>query len=130
MDITPLIRSDQQVIQSYSSGVFKVSSVSYEYPVLVTPDNTERWVVPSDITDLGKELHVEHFEQIIEQASEIDLVLLGCGRTMFMMKHDLRAALKEHGIIVDVMDTGAACRTYNVLMAEGRRLIAALYPVS
>lgn len=131
MDITPLIRSDQQVIQSYSSGVFKVSSVSYDHPVLVTPDNTVRWVVPfDDMTDLGKELHIDHFAQIIAQASEIDLVLLGCGRTMFMMNHDLRAALKEHGIIVDVMDTGAACRTYNVLMAEGRRLIAALYPVS
>ena len=57
------------------------------------------------------------------------VVLCGSGKTADRPGADLRQALKNAGLNVDYMDTGAACRTYNVLMAEGRRVAAALLPV-
>jgi len=60
----------------------------------------------------------------------VEILLLGCGRRMAMVPSALRARLKAAGIVVDAMDTGAACRTYSVLLAEGRRVAAALLPVT
>jgi uncharacterized protein len=58
----------------------------------------------------------------------VELLLLGLGRRMAPVAPALRAALKAHGIAVEAMDTGAACRTYNLLVAEDRRVAAALLP--
>lgn len=126
MDVTPLIRADQQVIQSYAGGVFKVSSASYESAILVMPDETCLWDVGG--VETINDLTIDHFNLFIENAGSIDVVLLGCGATMAFMPSDLKSALKDAGLSVDVMDTGAACRTYNVLMAEGRRVACALLP--
>ena len=60
----------------------------------------------------------------------VDLLLLGCGAAMRPVAPALRAALRKAGIAVEPMDTGAACRTFNVLLAEGRRVAAALVAVS
>ena len=126
MDVTPLIRQDQQVIQSYAGGKFKVSNEVYEGAILVMEDKTELWDV-AVITDV-KDLTPDHFKPLIENADAIDVVLLGSGAVMAFMPKDLKTALKEAGLSVDIMDTGAACRTYNVLMAEGRRVACALLP--
>ena len=60
----------------------------------------------------------------------IELLLLGCGRRMAPPPSGLRQALRQAGIVLEVMDTGAACRTYNVLLSEERRVAAALLPAS
>lgn len=65
-----------------------------------------------------------HFEVIAELAPEI--VLLGSGRQLRFPDPTLLAPLSERGVGVEVMDTGAACRTYNILMAEGRTVAAVL----
>lgn len=126
MDVTPLINSDQQVIQSYSNGRFRVSGHSYGGAVFVSPDRTESWDFTGDINALT----VEDFAPLFDRADEIDVVLLGCGSEMVFVPPSFRAQLKEYGLVVDVMDTGAACRTYNVLMAEGRRVVAAMLPTT
>ncbi len=126
MDVTPLIRSDQQVIQSYAGGQFRVSGAVYDHAILVTPQGTMTW---EDPVDAIADLTLESFSQIIEMADEIDVVLLGCGAKMAFMDMALKKALSEKGLPVDVMDSGAACRTYNVIMAEGRRVVAALLTV-
>ncbi|HET6224238.1 MAG TPA: Mth938-like domain-containing protein, partial [Dongiaceae bacterium] len=59
----------------------------------------------------------------------IDLLLVGCGARMAPLPPALRQALRQIGVVMEPMDTGAACRTYNVLMAEGRRVCAALIAV-
>lgn len=125
MDVTPLVKANQQIIQSYAGGQFKVSGRSYGGAVIVTPDATREWAFSGDV----KTLQESDFEFLFEQADEIDVVLLGCGKATTFMQPDLRKALREKGLNVDVMDSGAACRTYNVLMAEGRRVAAALIPV-
>jgi uncharacterized protein len=62
-------------------------------------------------------------------AGQIELLLLGCGPRMALIPSTLRAALRAKGIVLEPMDTGAACRTYNVLAAEGRKVAAALIAV-
>lgn len=126
MDVTPLIGKDSQVIQSYANGVFKVSNVRYDYPVIISVDKTLRWDIGN--VDHVSDLDIDSFKAIIDINNEVDVVLLGCGATMTFLSPALRREIKEIGLSVDVMDTGAACRTYNVLMAEGRRVVCALLP--
>lgn len=126
MDVTPLVKHGAQIIQSYAGGRFRVSGQVFEGAVIVAPSFVESWDVEGDCL---KALRSQDFQSLIDQADEIDVVLLGCGARMQFMPVDLKTALKDKGLSVDVMDTGAACRTYNVLMAEGRRVVAALLPV-
>ncbi len=64
---------------------------------------------------------------VIAAAETTDILLLGCGARIEMVPKALREMMKERaGIVIDAMDTGAAARTYNVLMAEERRVAAAL----
>ena len=125
MDVTPLIPEGRQIIQGYGVNGFKVNGVSYDCAIIVSPMKTRSWAAPSDFSNLSE----EDFSPLADQAGEIDVVLLGCGARGEFFPPKLRAALKEKGLIIESMDTGAACRTYNVLMAEGRRVTAALMPM-
>ncbi len=62
-------------------------------------------------------------------ATPTELVVLGCGPRAVFIAPDVRAALKAAGMALEVVDTGSACRIYNVLLAEGRRVAAALIPL-
>lgn len=121
MDVTPLIRVGQQIIQSYAGGKFKVSGVVYDGAVIVTPDQTVSWGAPESINDLTP----EHFQNVDKR----NVILLGTGKVMAFIPPAVKKNLKEAGLNVESMDTAAACRTYNVLMAEGRMVAAALMPV-
>lgn len=125
MDVTPLISSDRQVIQKYSADGFKISGVTRAGPVLVMPDWQKDWPVANDFTTLN----IDSFTALTDRADDIDVVLLGTGASQKFFSPALKQSLKEKGLIVEAMDTGAACRTYNVLMAEGRRVAAALLPL-
>lgn len=127
MDVTPLIKSDAQVIQSYAGGSFRVSGAVYEGPIIVTSTSTAPWALDNKKSEV-KGLSEDDFRELVDKADEIDVVLLGCGARRQFIDPALKKALKDKGLSVDVMDTGAACRTYNVLMAEGRRVVAALLP--
>ena len=120
-DVTPLIPAGRQVVDSYGRNGFHVSGVAYEGAILVTPDATVAWRIGS-VTEVTLDSLSVLFERGIE------ILLLGCGARMAPVPMDLRAALKARGIVVDAMDTGAACRTYNILLAEERRVAAALLP--
>ena len=122
MDVTPIIPADRQVIDSYGASGFHVSGAAYQGAILVFPDRTERWSVSA-----LNEVTAESLRPVIEHG-DIQVLLLGCGRRMQPAPPALRQALRSAGIVVDAMDTGAACRTYNVLLAEDRRVAAALLP--
>ena len=64
------------------------------------------------------------------QAGSVELLLIGTGARMSQIDRELRQTLRADGVVIEAMDTGAACRTYNVLMAEGRRVAAALIAVA
>lgn len=124
MDVTPLIKEGQQIIQSYAGGKFRVSAVEYDHAVIVFPQETLAWDGVSHFDDLTE----ESFQPLIDRAGDIDVVLLGTGANMKFFDPALKAALSQKGLVIDAMDTGAACRTYNVLMAEGRRVVAVMLP--
>lgn len=120
-DVTPLIPAGRQVVDSYGRNGFHVSGVAYEGAILVTAEATVAWPVGS-LTEVTLDSLSALFDRGIE------ILLLGCGARMVPVPPALRTALKAKGMVVDAMDTGAACRTYNVLLAEERRVAAALLP--
>lgn len=121
MDITPLIPADRQVIQAYGKGRFRVNGALFDKAIIVFPERTISWP--------GADLTVAALEPALASAGEVELLLVGCGPRAMLVPSDVRQALRQVGIVVDAMDTGAACRTYNVLLAEGRLVAAALMPV-
>jgi len=126
MDLTPLIPVGRQIIESYGDLRFKVTGTVHEGSVLVFPTRTIGWT----IRDMAS-LSIDSLAPVIDaaQAGEVDLLLLGCGPRLAMVPRDLRTALRAQNVVVEPMDTGAAARTFNVLMAEGRRIAAALIAV-
>ena len=124
MDITPLVSSNSQIVQGYAAGRFKVGGKDYHSAILVYPDRVESF--PIDSFDA---LSADHLQPVLKQAGNIDVVLLGCGAKMQFVPPALRKLFSDNGLSLEPMDSGAACRTYNVLMAEGRRVAAILLPV-
>ena len=117
MEPAPSPESGRQVIERYGAAGFRVSGVFFAGPVLVLPDRTIPWPEPAATIDaLAPAIARGGFE----------LILIGLGRRGAPVGPALRAALKACGIGVEAMDTGAACRTYNLLVAEDRRVAAAL----
>jgi uncharacterized protein len=124
MDVTPLIPADRQFIDSYGPGVFRVSGTLYEGPLLVFPDRTQVWNAT-----LFAELTLQNFDFVRSAEPAVEILLLGSGPKMGLLPSKLRHELRDAGIVVDVMESGAACRTYNVLLSEERRVAAALLPI-
>ena len=122
MELTQVIRADRQVIERYAASGFRVSGVIFQGPVLVFPDRTIPWQVAT-----AREIDADSLAPVIEHGG-VEILLLGLGRSMRAMPAALRTRLKAARISLEPMDTGAACRTYNVLIAEDRRVAAALIP--
>ncbi len=127
MDVTPLVRQGQKIIQSYSRGSFKVNGERFEHALIVQPDDCFEWDTQNNT--FGS-LTVSDFQYFTDHAKEYDVFLIGCGDDMAFLQPSVKKELRAQGVNIDVMTTGAACRTYNVLMAEGRRVVCALLPVS
>ena len=119
---TPDRPSTPQVIQAYGNGGFTVSGVRHDGAAIVLRTRTLPWAPPDDLSRLA----IAEFAAVIDASADVDIVLLGCGRRAVMLNGELRAALKKAGITVETMDTGAACRTFNLLQMEGRRVAAML----
>ena len=119
MELTPLVQPGRQIIERYGPSGFRVSGTVYPGAVLVFPDFTVTWAAAA-MTEAGLAPVVEH--------GGVELLLLGLGRRMVPIAPALRASLKARGIAIEAMESGAACRTYNVLLAEDRRVAAALMP--
>jgi uncharacterized protein len=119
MELTPLVPPGRQVIERYAASGFRVSGAIYAGPVLVFPDVTLVWTEAA--------LTAESLAPVVEHGG-VELLLIGLGRRMGPVTAALRTALKASGLAIEAMDTGAACRTFNVLLAEDRRVAAALLP--
>ena len=126
MDVTPLIPSDRKVITGYGPGIIRVNDEAFQDPVVVWPTQTAPWAVgdPQALTETD-------FQFLTDTAMDepLEVLLIGTGARMQFIPPALREAIRKLGPVADIMDTGAACRTYNVLLAEGRPIAAALLPV-
>ena len=108
------------LITSCGPGFVAVNGVRYDASLLVTPDMIDpKWPVP-DISCLG----IAHVHALL--ASRPEVVLLGTGARLQFPPLEALSPLIEARVGYEIMDTGAACRTYGILMAEGRRVLAAL----
>ena len=123
-DITPLIPVGRKIVQSYGGGGFRISGEDFTGSVIVLPEA----VIPWPVTTL-EDISFESLSAITGSASSVGVLLIGMGASMTFLDPDLRMALKAHGIVAESMDTGAACRTLNVLVSEDRAAAAALIAV-
>ena len=114
--------TDMNTVTAYGPGWIEINRERFEGAVLVMPESE---VVAWPVQDFDA-LTAEAMEGLLEYSPE--LVLLGTGATQRFPHPAFGAALMRAGVGLDVMDTQAACRTYNILMSEGRRVLAALLP--
>jgi uncharacterized protein len=115
------VTGGRQVVETYGAGGFRISGVEFRGSVLVLPDRSLDWPVRT-VSDMSE----ASFAEVMGAEGAVEILLLGTGRRMQAVPASLRLALKRSGIMLEAMDTGAACRTYNVLIAEDRRVAAAL----
>ena len=120
MDVTPLISNRNSVVQSYGPNGFRISGKNYDQNIAVSVLDVTNW------TDKAfEDLELEDFTAFFE--NKPDVLFIGTGQTMLHLPHALKSALKDKKILVETMDTGAACRTFNALMSDGRNICAILY---
>lgn len=124
MDLLPRIPADRQVINAYGDGGFRISGKHWTESVLVFPGQTLPWGI-ADISAIS----TASLEPAFSMAPAVELLLIGCGPNMVFIDKALRGEIRTRGLVIEPLDTGAACRTYNLLMGEGRRVAAALIPV-
>jgi uncharacterized protein len=107
-------------IKSYDSHKIKINDQIYQNSIIITPNTLIPNWRPRSLAELG----AQDLQAIIDLQPEI--VLLGTGNKFKMPPAKLLQPLYEAGLGVECMDTGAACRTYTALMAEGRNVVAAI----
>jgi uncharacterized protein len=114
--------SSSNRIRSYGTGEIKINDSAFTAPVIVSSSAIE----PGPAITAVDELAVPHAAAVL--AHEPEVVLLGTGPRQSFPTPEFGAALLRAGVGFEVMDTGAACRTFNVLVAEQRRVVALLIP--
>ena len=114
-----------QLVHGYGGNSFRISGERYNGSVLVQPRQTAIWTPPAKPETLTIDDLLPHFGDDFPA-----LFVLGVGDAPMDPMNDLAAALRHHGIALEVMSTPAACRTWNVLMSEGRDAITGLYDVA
>lgn len=111
-------------IDAYGNGGFRFADMSHRGSVLALPSGIRAWDVsgPDGFT-------TEAFAAVLAERRAIDVLLIGAGRNIAVLPDALVWMFREARIGVDVMATGAAARTYNIMLGEGRQVAAALVAI-
>jgi uncharacterized protein len=122
--MTPARFPGRAPIDAYGNGGFRFADMSHRGSILALPSGIEAWPVTriEDITTAA-------LARLISEASAIEILLVGTGDKMTPLPKDSRVALEAAGLFPDLMATGAAVRTFNVLLSEERAVAAALIAV-
>ncbi len=114
----------RKVISGYGNGGFRISDIRHEGSVIVFPETVVSWPVSAmdEVTPVS-------LDDVVVEASRVDILLVGCGNDSALVPKEVRDLMRQHGIVIDAMTTGAACRTYNILLSEARQVAAALIAV-
>ncbi len=118
MEINEAGFGNRTPVDGYGPGVFRVAGALREGPLALLPGGAVDWPGLPEV------------KAFLDQAEQIDVLLIGMGDEIAPLEQVTRTALEEAGIGVEVMGTGPACRTYNVLLSEGRRVALAAMPVT
>jgi uncharacterized protein len=111
-------------IEAYGNGGFRFAAMSHRGSLLCFPDGIWAWPVSGTA-----EINETALAEVFARADRLDVFLLGCGRDPWPLPQNLRERFHAAHISVDAMTTGAAVRTWNILLAEGRRAGAGLIAV-
>ena len=117
MRLNEVVYTDAVPVEGYGPGFFRLGGMVYEGAISVLPTGIALWDGYADAA------------RFVEAADALDVVFVGTGKEIAHIPVDFRTALEEAGIGVEIMASPAACRTYNVLLSEGRRVALALLPV-
>ncbi|GBD43472.1 hypothetical protein HRbin40_00945 [bacterium HR40] len=112
---------DRQEIQSYRPGGFTVSGIRFAGSLLLTAER----VWPTPVTHIH-EVELAHLAPLFDTATGTDLLIFGTGAVFVLPSAALLGELRRRGIAVESMATAAACRTFNLLVSEERRVAALL----
>ncbi|MDX1455008.1 MAG: Mth938-like domain-containing protein [Gammaproteobacteria bacterium] len=112
--------NNRYVVRAYGPGEVQINETRYSRSLIVAPDQLlEDWPVSR-----ASELTPAALEPLL--ALDPEIILLGTGEKLQMLGMEFQLAALENGSGLEVMDTAAACRTFNVLMGEGRKVVAGL----
>jgi len=118
-------KPEQLILSGYGPGQFRLGmDILHKGSLLLLPEGPQTWPVAA-----VAELTPDHVAPIIEARREMDIILIGVGKTLTPLPRIVRQTLEAADVPFEVMDTGAACRTFNVLLEEQRRVFAALIAV-
>jgi uncharacterized protein len=117
MQMTEVTYADAIPIDSYGPGFFRIGGEVIEGGAVIHAKGARSWAGYGDV------------QAVLALAREIDFILLGTGAAMTPVPADFRETLEAAGIGVEPMASPSACRTYNVLVSEGRRVAAVVLPV-
>ena len=122
--MTPARFPGRAPIDAYGSGGFRFADMSHRGSILALPSGIEAWAV-TRVEDIAPGA----LARLIGEAAGIEILLVGTGDTMQPLPRESRVALEAAGLFPDLMATGAAVRTFNVLLSEERAVAAALIAV-
>jgi uncharacterized protein len=119
-DVTPLIGPEAKIIHNYTARGFRINGAEYLGAIMIAGDE----VIPLEVKAVT-ELQSAHLAEL--DRFDVNYLIIGAARSA-MLDAALLSMLKSRGIVAEVMELGAACRTFNVLRTEGRQVAAALIP--
>ena len=121
----PAFYPDQVAIDAYGNGGFRFAEMSHQGSILCLPSGVYTW----EVSDPERINQTSYYDAVAKEADRIDIFLLGTGLLQIFPDINVRNYIERAGMQLEPMDTGAASRTYNVLLAEQRRVAAALISV-
>lgn len=124
VDLSDEGRPETSYIDGYGPDGFRIGGVLHPGPTLVSVGLIAAWPVGG-----LAEATPASLAAVLDVEPAIELLILGCGSRLAPPPRVLSVALRDRGIGLEPMDSGAACRTYNLLLVEGRSIAAALLPV-
>lgn len=122
MDISLDNGAGHYQIKSYSAGKIQINGTVYTKPTAVSLDELTQDKLPNTVLNMTK----EDLEML--NIVDYEAVLLGTGENLQQMSWEIIEAAQMMGAPLEIMSTGAACRTFTILASEGRRVLAILYP--
>ena len=111
-------------VDAYGNGGFRFADMSHRGSILCLPSGIHGWA-QQEADPLGPDA----FERVLSEAGDIEVLLVGTGSLLRPLPRETRERLRAAGISADPMSTGAAVRTFNILLAEERAVAAALITV-
>jgi uncharacterized protein len=112
-------------IDAYGNGGFRFGGMSHHGSLLCLPDGIWAWPVTS-----ADEINEQTLGNVLSRVGELDSLILGTGRSIWLPPNHLREAFRRHQVAIDAMQTGPAIRVYNIMVGERRRVAAALIAVA